>query len=127
MSLSPLPLGQHLIAEFYDAVGLYDPEAAKPALKNAVIDAGATLLGIDLHDFGDRAGFTGVAILAESHISIHTWPEHGYAAIDVFMCGDAQPEKCIEALKRYFKPKQVSQQLIRRGLPAQLTVSKLAS
>ena len=53
--------------------------------------AGARVLGARFHPFGPGQGVTGVLLLAESHISIHTWPEHGYAAVDVFMCGDAQP------------------------------------
>lgn len=51
------------------------------------------------------AGFSGVAILAESHISIHTWPEHAYAALDIFMCGDSEPLKALEVLKEWFQPK----------------------
>ena len=110
-----LPLGRHLIVEFHGAENLVDPEACRLALWKAAESAGATVLGVDLHDFGDRMGFTGVALLAESHISLHTWPEHGYAALDIFMCGDADPEKALPALRSYFKPQGESVQLIRRG------------
>ena len=58
-------------------------------------EAGATLLHIHLHTFTDGGGISGVAVLAESHISVHTWPEKGYAAFDVFMCGDAEPRKAL--------------------------------
>ena len=69
--------------------------------------AGATLLHIHLHTFTHGGGVSGVAVLAESHISVHTWPERGYAAFDVFMCGDADPRKALPILKRAFAPKRV--------------------
>jgi len=55
----------------------------------------------------DGGGISGVAVLAESHISVHTWPEKGFAAFDVFMCGDAQPMKALEVFKRAFNPGRV--------------------
>jgi S-adenosylmethionine decarboxylase len=58
---------------------------------------------------------SGVVVLAESHISIHTWPERQYAALDVFMCGDARPELCVEVLKRAFQPESVRVKEILRG------------
>ena len=64
-------------------------------LRQAVQLSGATLLHIHLHHFTPNAGVSGVAVLAESHISIHTWPERQYAALDVFMCGDADPYRAI--------------------------------
>jgi len=70
----------------------------------AVKEAGATLLHIHLHTFSDGGGVSGVAVLAESHISVHTWPEKGYAAFDVFMCGDAQPRKALDVFKAAFNP-----------------------
>jgi S-adenosylmethionine decarboxylase len=66
--------------------------------------AGATLLHIHLHHFTPNGGVSGVAVLAESHISVHTWPERGYAAFDVFMCGAAEPERTIEVLREAFRP-----------------------
>ncbi len=69
---------------------------------------GATLLDIKLHAFGENQGVTGVALLAESHISIHTWPENQFAAIDVFMCGDCRPTRAVEVFKRAFKPQRVN-------------------
>ncbi|WP_368040451.1 S-adenosylmethionine decarboxylase family protein [Ruegeria atlantica] len=71
-------LGLHLIADFFDASALYDPFPAEETLRRAAIAANAQVLGINMRDFGQRAGFTGMALLAESHISVHTWPEHGY-------------------------------------------------
>lgn len=109
------PLGAHLIADLHDAGALIDPVPAKDVLARAARAAGATLLDVAVHDFGDRAGFTGVATLAESHISIHTWPEYGYAAVDIFMCGDAQPELSLKVLQEYFKPARTEVQTIGRG------------
>jgi len=77
-------------------------------LRESVEVAGATLLHIHLHHFTPNGGISGVAVLAESHISVHTWPERGYAAFDVFMCGDAEPEKTIPVLKQAFKPTQLN-------------------
>lgn len=112
-------LGLHVIADFFDATALHDPHPAADILKQAAKAAKAHVLNVDTHDFGQRAGFTGVALLAESHISIHTWPEHGYAAIDIFMCGDAQPQLSLEVLKAYFQPQRVEVQTIKRGLVGQ--------
>jgi S-adenosylmethionine decarboxylase len=60
-------------------------------------------------------GVSGVAVLAESHISIHTWPERDYAALDIFMCGDTQPEKCIEVLREAFETDQIETTTLLRG------------
>ncbi|WP_170327615.1 adenosylmethionine decarboxylase [Ruegeria arenilitoris] len=116
MDGSSSSLGIHLIADFFDASALYDPVPAEDALRRAAVAAKAHVLGVNTHDFGQRAGFTGVALLAESHISVHTWPEHGYAALDIFMCGDAKPQLSLDVLKSYFRPQRVNVQSIRRGL-----------
>jgi len=81
----------------------------------AAKEAGATVLGRHMHYFGEESGVTGVVILAESHISVHTWPEHNYAAFDVFVCGEADPKLAIAALKRLLKPKNIIQKAFRRG------------
>jgi len=96
--------GIHLIVDFWDAQYLNDLEVVEEALRKSVIAANATLLHIHLHHFSDSGGISGVAVLAESHISVHTWPERGYAAFDVFMCGHAKPEASISVLKDAFKP-----------------------
>ena len=110
-------LGQHLFAEFHGASNLYDPEPARAVLHEAAAACGATVLGVHLHDFGARAGFTGIAVLAESHISLHSWPEHGYLAIDVFVCGGADPRPAVDVLARHFRPESRSVEVIARGLP----------
>jgi S-adenosylmethionine decarboxylase len=99
--------GSHLIVDLWEAENLDDRDLIEQALVDAVEAAGATLLHIHLHTFTQGGGISGVAVLAESHISVHTWPERGYAAFDVFMCGDADPRKALPVLKRAFAPKRV--------------------
>lgn len=107
--------GTHLIIDLWDAEGLDDLTHVEAALKACVEASGATLLHIHLHHFTPNQGISGVAVLAESHISIHTWPEHGYAALDVFMCGDAEPHKAIEVLRTAFRPSRLAVEEILRG------------
>ena len=96
--------GAHLIIDLYNAERLDDIDHIDATLRRCVDAAGATLLHIHLHHFEPNGGVSGVAVLAESHISIHSWPENGYAALDVFMCGDAKPEACVPVLREAFKP-----------------------
>lgn len=107
--------GAHLIVDLYDAKRLDDVEHIEAALRRCIEEAGATLLHINLHHFEPNGGVSGVAVLAESHISIHTWPEHGYAAVDVFMCGNAEPERCVPVLRDAFAPKQTVVEELLRG------------
>ena len=99
--------GSHVIIDLWEAKGLDDRERIETALIDAVNEAGATLLHIHLHKFEEGGGISGVAVLAESHISVHTWPEKGFAAFDVFMCGDAEPRKALDVFKRAFQPGRV--------------------
>ncbi|WFE69297.1 adenosylmethionine decarboxylase [Thiomicrospira sp. R3] len=107
--------GTHLIIDLWGAKRLDDLDLMESALREAVTESGATLLHIHLHHFTPNGGISGVAVLAESHISVHSWPERDFAAFDVFMCGDAQPEKAIEVLKRAFTPSAVNVETILRG------------
>lgn len=108
--------GTHLIIDLTGASRLDELDHIDATLREAVEVAGATLLHIHLHHFSPNGGVSGVAVLAESHISIHTWPERGYAALDVFMCGDAQPHKAIEVLRRAFRPDAIQLNDLKRGL-----------
>jgi S-adenosylmethionine decarboxylase len=107
--------GVHLIIDLYEAEGLDDIDRIEEALRRCVAAAGATLLHIHLHHFEPNGGVSGVAVLAESHISIHTWPYSGYAAVDVFMCGDADPDKCVPVLQEAFAAKRIEVNEVRRG------------
>jgi len=108
-------IGSHLILDFWEATGLNNLQLVEKALRDSVIATNATLLHIHLHHFTPNHGITGVAVLAESHITVHTWPERGYAAFDVFMCGDARPEITIPVLKQAFKPGRISVYELLRG------------
>lgn len=107
--------GTHIIADFWGAARLDDLQLMESALRDAVNQAKATLLHIHLHHFTPNGGISGVAVLAESHISVHSWPERNYAAFDVFMCGDAEPAKAIEVLKQAFNPSEVKVDNLLRG------------
>ena len=107
--------GTHLIIDVYGAERLDELEHVETALRKAVDAAGATLLHIHLHHFTPNGGISGVAVLAESHISIHTWPECGYAALDVFMCGEANPHATIEILREAFAPERIAVEEHMRG------------
>jgi S-adenosylmethionine decarboxylase len=100
--------GSHLIIVLWDARHLDDVGAVELALRRAVRAAGASLVHLHLHAFTPNGGVSGVAVLAESHISIHTWPERGYAAIDVFMCGAAEPHKVVPILKHAFEAGRIA-------------------
>lgn len=108
--------GTHLIADLWDASRLDDLAVVEDALRRATEAAGATLLNIDLHHFTPNGGISGVAVLAESHISIHTWPERAYAAIDIFMCGDARPHEAIKILREAFAPAHIQLAEHKRGM-----------
>ncbi len=109
--------GVHLIVDLHGASGLDDIDLIDATLRRCVDAAGATLLHIHLHHFQPN-GVSGVAVLAESHISIHTWPEVGYAALDVFMCGKANPDACIPVLRDAFKARRVEVDEVLRGKDA---------
>jgi S-adenosylmethionine decarboxylase len=110
--------GTHLLIELWNCKNLGDMTITDQMLRDAASEAGATLLHIHLHHFGPNAGLSGVAVLAESHISIHTWPERGYAALDIFMCGACDPYKAIPVLRRAFEPGVVQLSEQKRGVIA---------
>lgn len=107
--------GTHLILDMWQAKHLDNLALIEQTLRQCVEVAGATLLHIHLHHFTPNGGVSGVAVLAESHISIHTWPERDYAALDIFMCGDTMPEKCIDVLQTAFQTTTVEISTLLRG------------
>jgi S-adenosylmethionine decarboxylase len=107
--------GQHLLIDFWGCQNLTDQAAIDSALREAATACGAQVLQVLLHSFGEGAGITGVAILAESHISIHTWPELDYAALDVFMCGACDPHLSLSVFRACFTPQKERVNLHLRG------------
>ena len=103
---SVVAAGEHLLADFYGvaAAWLKDAGFLERLLREAAHHAGARVLSSHFHIFGEQEGVTGVVLLSESHISIHTWPESGFAALDVFMCGAALPERALEYAARALQP-----------------------
>ena len=113
-------IGRHCILELYqcDQLKLNDEAFIRTTITSSAKVAGATLINLVTHSFKPQ-GVTGLALLAESHISIHTWPEIGYAAIDVFTCGDhTMPEKACELLFKDFLAKNFSIKNIQREIPS---------
>lgn len=106
--------GRHLIIEVVNGHGLDDEARIQQAFRDCVETCGATLLHIHTHKFSPQ-GVSGVAVLAESHISVHTWPEIGYGAFDVFMCGDARPWLAVDVLKAAFSTPDVRVKELLRG------------
>lgn len=121
MTSAPPPYdGCHVIADMHDcAAPLDDVAAIEAILRDAAAVAGATVIGVHLHHFGPQQGVTGVAILAESHMSIHTWPEHRYAAVDIFMCGSAHDiDAAVDMIGDRLLPEHMEQSEIARGFGA---------
>jgi S-adenosylmethionine decarboxylase len=109
-------VGRHCIFELQDGNPnlLDDEDFIKEALTKAAEAAGATLLGIVSHKF-EPQGVTAIALLSESHISIHSYPEYGYAAVDAFTCGEhTNPESACRSLKESLEAKSGSMQLLTR-------------
>ncbi|MBW4035088.1 MULTISPECIES: adenosylmethionine decarboxylase [Acidiphilium] len=108
--------GTHLLIDLWGASNLDDPALIDVTLRNGALAAGATILHSHFHHFTPNGGVSGVVVLAESHISIHTWPERGFAAVDIFMCGECDPYKAIDFLRATFSPSDVQVGEQRRGL-----------
>lgn len=107
--------GTHLILDLYEAKNLNNLEMITQGLRDAAAAVGATVLDIQTHYFEPQGGVTGVAMLAESHVSIHTWPEYQYAAIDLFVCGQLNPFPAIAVFKTLFETANVEQTILNRG------------
>jgi S-adenosylmethionine decarboxylase len=108
--------GMHLLIDIWGATNLDSPELIDRTLCAGALEAGATILHSHFHHFTPNAGVSGVVVLAESHISIHTWPERGFAALDVFMCGCCDPYKVIPFLQAAFSPTEIQVDEQKRGI-----------
>ena len=114
-------LGKHLIAEFTncDMSILNDLEQLEEFMKESVRKSGATIVKSSFHRYNPQ-GVSGVVVIAESHISIHTWPEYGYAAVDFFTCGESvDPYKAYEYMKEKLSSKDAHVSEIKRGIPSE--------
>jgi len=109
-------VGRHLVLELWGCTNLNSTLAVENALREIVGALHLTLLSLNVHPFSP-VGVTGVAIVSESHIVIHTWPELGYAAVDVFTCGDQRnPEDALPVLREHFAPERVQLLEMNRGI-----------
>ncbi len=111
-------LGRQILVEFYDCKesNINDVNFIESSLIKATKASGATIISHNFHKFSPY-GVSGVVVIAESHVAIHTWPEYNYAAVDIFTCGDTiDPWIIQENLKEYFESKNVSSMEMKRGL-----------
>lgn len=108
--------GIHLLIDLIDATNLSDAKLIERTMTDAARAAGATVLHSHLHHYSENGGVSGVVVLAESHISIHTWPERSFAAVDIFTCGQCDPYAAVEVLRRAFVPGSVQVTEQKRGL-----------
>jgi len=111
-------LGTHLLVELKDCNPeiLKDLKRVKEALVSAAKDAKATIIDVSFHEF-NPFGISGMVVIAESHLSIHTWPEYAYAAVDIFTCGDViKPEVAARFLIECFECKNPSVMEMKRGI-----------
>lgn len=110
-------LGNHILVEFYDCNReiLNNVKFIEQTMQDATLKSGATIVGSHFHTFNPH-GVSGVIIIAESHLSIHTWPEYGYAAVDIFTCGETiDAEKAFVHLKESFEAGHTATIEMKRG------------
>ena len=109
-------VGTHMVLELWGCSNLNSPSVVEQALRDIVEATNVTLLDLRVYPF-TPIGVTGVAIVAESHIMIHTWPEHSYAAVDIFTCGQERDfDGALDAVRDHFTPERVQVMRIERGI-----------
>lgn len=116
-------LGSHLLVELYDCDQrcLELERTVGEAMREAAVRSEATVVAQSFHEFKPY-GVSGAVIIQESHYTIHTWPEHGYAAVDLFYCGGTvKVHKAIEVLRERFRPERIKFLVVRRGLQSEVT------
>ncbi len=107
--------GKHLIIDLIGAERLDDLKFVEDTLIQCVAAAGARLVHMHVHSLSPKRGVSGVAVLEDSHISLHTWPDSGYAAFDVFTGGQTDPHVCVEILREAFNARDVRVKEHQRG------------
>lgn len=119
--LLKMAVGIHIIADFYgvDKDRITYVEQMKPIFEETIRYAGLTKISSDYYQFRPK-GCSGVVLIAESHLSFHTWPEHELITIDIYTCGDPkQAYQALEYLEKMLRPKKISQMVIERGTEVQ--------
>ncbi len=112
---SVIHTGRHLLIDLFGASNLADADFIQRACEDAALATGATILGSNFHHFGKDQGVSGVVLLAESHLSIHTWPEFGVATADVFVCGNCDPNLAVPVLRDRLLPCSDTVTMMPRG------------
>jgi S-adenosylmethionine decarboxylase len=108
-------IGRHIILEMWGCQNLESVETAEQALREMVSALDVNLLDLHVYPFSP-VGVTGMAIVSESHLVIHTWPEYGYAAVDIFTCGSPRdPQEAVRVLREHYAPERVGVMEINRG------------
>lgn len=111
-------LGRHILAEVFgcDRSVLDNPQEVERILVQAALDAGAEVREVAFHKFSPQ-GVSGVVVISESHLAVHTWPELGYAAVDVFTCGDrVDPWDACNLIVDGFKAQNMTATETKRGI-----------
>ncbi|MCY3822465.1 MAG: adenosylmethionine decarboxylase [Nitrospinae bacterium] len=110
-------LGRHLLAEFYDCGtdALNDPGRIERLMNEAARLSGATVVESAFHAFSPH-GVSGVVVVEESHLAVHTWPEYRYAAVDYFSCGEVDCDAAVRYLAEHLLPSRVETKEVPRGV-----------
>ena len=111
-------LGRHILAEIYgcDSAILNDKDAIEKIMVESALKSGAEVREVAFHKFNPQ-GLSGVVIISESHLTIHTWPELGYAAVDIFTCGDRiNPWDACNYLTKFLNAKKMTATEVKRGI-----------
>ena len=116
--MQPKNFGRHLIMDVWgkvDSFPFWNMDEGAKILIEAVEHAGAKVITHRWHHFGSGYGYTGAIVLSNSHLTIHTWPEDGFASIDVYFCDDCDPTSVVEYVENFFKPTRFNSHMIVRG------------
>jgi len=122
-------LGRHVLAEMYgcDPGALDSVERVRDVMVDSAIKAGAEVREVAFHKFSPQ-GVSGVVVISESHLAVHTWPEFGYAAVDVFTCGETvDPWDAINAIAEQFRSQQLTASEIKRGVIRSASSERVAA